>query len=420
MAEQVPLGLYELNRQIRMRIQSGFPEPLWIIAEISDFSVNRNGHCYLELIEKEADGDKILARSRATIWASAYRMLKPFFESATGQALMPGIKILVRADVEFHEVYSMNLNIRDIEPSFTIGDLARKRQMIIRRLEEAGVFEMNKELDLAPVPQKIAIISSPTAAGFGDFSDQLLKNQSGYIFYTRLFPAVMQGEETVPSIIAALDEIACHADFFDAVVIIRGGGSKLDLSSFDDYTLGLNVAQFPLPVITGIGHEQDDSIIDLVAHTRCKTPTAVAEFLIGRVGEFENRLDSAVQSTIDIVHRFLSDEKSTVSRIMEGLRLRVRGFADYRKLQLSQLLVRSKMSVNQFLRLKYDRLARYEQVTLLKDPMNILKMGYSITLKNGKPVKTVQQVVEGDALTTQLFDGQITSIINDRKINPDN
>jgi exodeoxyribonuclease VII large subunit len=279
---------------------------------------------------------------------------------------------------------------------------------------------MNKELDLAPVPQKIAIISSPTAAGFGDFSDQLLKNQSGYIFYTRLFPAVMQGEETVPSIIAALDLIAGHADFFDAVVIIRGGGSKLDLSSFDDYTLGLNVAQFPLPVITGIGHEQDDSIIDLVAHTRCKTPTAVAEFLIGRVGEFENRLDSAVQSTIDIVHRFLSDEKSTVSRIMEGLRLRVRGFADYRKLQLSQLLVRSKMSVNQFLRLKYDRLARYEQVTLLKDPMNILKMGYSITLKNGKPVKTVQQVVEGDALTTQLFDGQITSIVNDRKINPDN
>ncbi|MFA5815141.1 MAG: exodeoxyribonuclease VII large subunit [Bacteroidales bacterium] len=412
MAEQEPLGLFELNRQIRLRIQSGFPEPIWVVAEISDFSVNRNGHCYLELIEKEPDGDRILARSRATIWASAYRMLRPFFESATGQELMPGIKILVKAEVEFHELYSISLNIRDIEPSFTIGDLARKRQMIIRKLEEAGVFEMNKELEMSLVPQKIAIISSPTAAGYGDFNDQLMKNQSGYIFYTHLFPAVMQGEETGPSIIAALDAIAGYGSFFDAVVIIRGGGSKLDLSSFDNYDLGLNVAQFPLPVITGIGHEQDDSIIDLVAHTRCKTPTAVAEFLIGRVEEFEIRLDDMVRSTVDIVHSFLLDEKSSVARIMEGMRLRVKGFTDYRGLALAQLLVRSKSSLAQYFRLRHDTLTRFEQISVLKDPVNILKMGYSITLKNGQPVKSVTQVTIGDHLTTQLTDGQISSIID--------
>ncbi|MCX6225448.1 MAG: exodeoxyribonuclease VII large subunit [Bacteroidia bacterium] len=378
MTEQEPLGLFELNRQIRLNIQSGFPEAIWVVAEISDFTVNRNGHCYLELIEKEPDGDRILARSRATIWASAYRMLRPFFESATGQELMPGIKILVRADVEFHELYSISLNIRDIEPSFTIGDLARKRQMIIRKLEEAGVFDMNKELEMPLVPQKIAIISSPTAAGYGDFNDQLINNPSGYIFYTHLFPAVMQGEETGPSIIGALDVIAGYDHFFDAVVIIRGGGSKLDLSSFDNYDLGLNVAQFPLPVITGIGHEQDDSIIDLVAHTRCKTPTAVAEFLIGRVEEFEVRLDDSVLSTVEIVHSWLADEKSSIARIMEGMRLRVKGFTDYRKLALTQMLVHSRSSVAQYFRLKHDSLARFEQVSDWKNPVNILKMGYSI------------------------------------------
>ncbi len=412
MTEQEPLGLFELNRQIRLIVQAGFPGPVWVVAEISDFSVNRNGHCYLELIEKEPDGNKILARSRATIWSSAYRMLRPFFESATGQELMPGIKILVKADIEFHEIYSISLNIRDIEPSFTVGDLARKRQMIIRKLQEAGIFEMNKELELALVPQKIAVISSPTAAGYGDFNDQLHNNQHGFVFYTHLFPAVMQGEETSSSIIAALDTVAAHGQFFDAVVIIRGGGSKLDLSSFDDYELGLNVAQFPMPVVTGIGHEQDDSIIDMVAHTRCKTPTAVAEFLISRVGEFEARLDDSVQSTIDQVESYLADEKNALSGIMEGMRLRIRGYRDYKQLALSQLLMRSKSSVAHCFRIQQDKLARYEQIATLKDPVNILKMGYSITLKDGKPVKSVKQVDIGDLIYTRLSDGLINSKIS--------
>jgi exodeoxyribonuclease VII large subunit len=282
--------------------------------------------------------------------------------------------------------------------------------MIIRKLEESGVIEMNRELEMALVPQRIAIISSPTAAGYGDFNDQLLKNQFGYVFYTRLFPAVMQGEETGPTIIAALDAIAGFTHFFDAVVIIRGGGSKLDLSSFDHYELGLNVAQFPLPVITGIGHEQDDSIIDLVANTRCKTPTAAAEFLISRVGEFELRLNESVQSTYDIAHAFLNDEKGSVARIMEGMRLRVKGFTDYRRLALDQLIIRSENSVKQYFRIRKDMLARFEQTSRLKDPVNILKMGYSITLLQGKPVKSVNEVSPGDQIVTQVSDGQIHSI----------
>jgi len=416
MAEQEPLGLFELNRQIRLHLQSGFPRPVWIIAEISDFSVNRNGHCYLELIEKEPDGDRILARSRATIWSSTYRMLRPFFESTTGQELMPGIKILVKADIEFHELYSISLNIRDIEPSFTIGDLARKRQMIIRKLEEAGVFNMNKEMDMALVPQKIAIISSPTAAGYGDFKDQLKNNPSGFIFYTHLFQSVMQGEETGPSIIAALDVIESYGNFFDVVVIIRGGGSKLDLSSFDNYELGLNVAQFPIPVITGIGHEQDDSITDLVAHTRCKTPTAAAEFLIGRVGEFESRLDYSVQATIDIVHSFLTGENNSIARIMDGLRIRVKGFTDYRDLALAQVLVRSKSLMTRYFQYHQDKLLRLEQFSELKDPVNILKMGYSITMKNGKAIKSINEVETDELVSTRLSDGTISSMIKDKTL----
>jgi exodeoxyribonuclease VII large subunit len=414
MPEREHLSLFELNREIRLIVQSGFPQPVWVAAEISDMTVNRNGHCYLELIEKEPDGDKILARSRATIWASAYRMLLPFFESATGQELMPGIKILVKADVEFHELYSISLNIRDIEPSYTIGELARKRQMIIRKLEEAGVFDMNKELEMPLVPQKIAVISSPTAAGYGDFTDQLHRNPLGYHYYTRLFPAVMQGDDTATSIISALDAIAGYGTFFDVAVIIRGGGSKLDLSSFDDFELGLNVAQFPIPVITGIGHEQDDSIIDLVAHTRCKTPTAVAGFLIGRVEEFEARLDEAVETTVDLVTSFLSDEKNTVTRILEGMRLRVKGYIDFRGLVLGQTEIRLKRSVAQYLRILQDALGRYEQVSALKDPANILKMGYSITLKDGRPVKSAMQVNFGDRLTTQVSDGTFHSVVQEK------
>jgi len=263
------LTLSELNERIRDALLEAFPGMVWVIAEVSELKENRSGHCYLELVEKE--GNEIVARSRATIWSYTYRMLKPYFETTTGQLFTQGIKILVQASVEYHPAYGLSLNIKDIDPTYTVGDMALQRKEIIDRLQKEGVFDMNRELNLPLVPQKIAVISSATAAGYQDFMNQLESNEYGFVFYTRLFEAFMQGAEAVPSIIRALERIFQYEDFFDAVVIIRGGGATADLSSFDNYELAINITQFPLPVITGIGHEKDDTIIDLVAHTRLKT-----------------------------------------------------------------------------------------------------------------------------------------------------
>ncbi|HBB92177.1 MAG: exodeoxyribonuclease VII large subunit [Bacteroidetes bacterium GWF2_49_14] len=406
------ISLFELNNRIRGVIESGIPEPVWIIAEISDLTYNRNGHCYMELIEKAPDEDQILARSRATIWATTLRMLRPYFETTTGQELAPGIKILIRVSVEFHELYSISLTVKDIEPSFTLGDLARKRQQIIRRLEEAGVFDMNKGTELALVPQRIAVISSPTAAGYGDFQDQLQNNASGYVFYTRLFPAVMQGEETASSIISALDRIARYADFFDVVAIIRGGGSKLDLSSFDHYDLGYYVTQFPLPVITGIGHEQDDSVLDLVAHTRCKTPTAVAEFLLDHVEEFNGRVDSLAGDTVETARQYLQVQREKVTLALRTLKLSSRNFREQNLLRISQLITRFQTGNIAFFRSQEQKIKLLEQVSVLNDPRRLLIRGYTLTIKEGRIVKSVTQLKQGDRVTTKFSDGEVQADIN--------
>ena len=301
--------LSDLQSEIREAIRSNFSRPRWVVAEISDLNENFSGHCYLDLVEKDEHSDNLLAKARATIWASAYRMLKPFFETTTGYELTAGIKIMVSATVEYHPVYGLSLNVKDIDPSYTLGDVERRRKEIISRLEKEGVLDMNRDTDLPLVPQKIAIISSKTAAGYEDFLEQLLNNGYGYKFYTKLFPAVMQGEKTESSIIQALEEIFEHESFFDLVVIIRGGGSKSDLASFDSYELAFHVSQFPLPVITGIGHEQDDTIVDLIAHTRLKTPTAVAEFLIDRLASFEATLDEYSEFLIRASQSILKEKE---------------------------------------------------------------------------------------------------------------
>jgi len=242
-------------------------------------------------------------------------MLRPYFESTTGQQLTEGLKVLVSVSVEFHELYGYSLNIRDIDPTYTLGDMARRRLEIIARLQSEGVVDMNKELELPLVPQKIAIISSSTAAGYQDFIDQLTNNPAGYHFNLKLFPAIMQGNQAESSIIAALEQIYLYEDYFDAVVIIRGGGSQADLSCFDNYNLAYFVTQFPLPVITGIGHEKDDSIVDMVAHTRMKTPTAVAEFLISGVAQFDLNLDDLNNRIIDIVTDLITGSKNDIEQI---------------------------------------------------------------------------------------------------------
>ncbi len=292
------LTLFELSQQIKNALDETFRGAVWIVAEISEMKENRSGHCYLELIEKK--DDIIIARARATIWSYTYRMLKPYFETSTGQLFTQGLKILVQVSVEYHPAYGLSLNIKDIDPAYTVGDLALQRKEIIERLQHEGVFDMNKELVLPLVPQKIAVISSKTAAGYQDFMNQLETNPLGVRFYTHLFEAYMQGAEAVPSIISALERIFQYEDFFDAVAIIRGGGATADLSCFDNYELAFNVTQFPLPVITGIGHEKDDTITDMVAHTRMKTPTAVAEFFINGTEIFYDRLKNLEEEVVNI------------------------------------------------------------------------------------------------------------------------
>lgn len=312
-------SLFELQQQVKSCLDDSFALPIWVKAEISEMTVNRSGHCYLDLIETEPNSDTVIARCRATIWSYTFRMLKPYFETTTGQSFTEGIKVLLQAKIEYHEVYGISLNIRDIDPVYTLGDLARQRQEIIRRLKEDGVFDMNKDLELPAVAQRIAVISSPTAAGLQDFLDQLHQNKHQFVFYTKLFPAIMQGNEAPRSIMASLEQIFTYEDWFDIVVIIRGGGSQLDLACFDQYELAFHVAQFPLPVITGIGHDKDDSVVDLVAHTRLKTPTAVAEFLISGALAFAQELAELEKHFTELIADQLEENRSRLNEAADRL-----------------------------------------------------------------------------------------------------
>ena len=269
--EQQALSLYELNGLVKRSIRSCLPDTYWVQAELSDVRTNYSGHCYLEFVQKDAGGNNLIAKARGTIWSNIFKMLKPYFEQETGQAFTSGIKVLVEVSVEFHELYGFSLTVLDIDPTYTVGDMERKRREILRQLEEEGVIDLNKELEMPMLPQRVAVISSATAAGYGDFCNQLTNNPRGYGFRTELFPAIMQGERVEESVIAALDAIYERMEEFDVVVIIRGGGATSDLSGFDTYALAANCAQFPLPIITGIGHERDDTVIDKVAHTRVQT-----------------------------------------------------------------------------------------------------------------------------------------------------
>ncbi|MBN2829303.1 MAG: exodeoxyribonuclease VII large subunit [Candidatus Cloacimonetes bacterium] len=427
--QEQSLSLLELNEHIKEQLKLSFDRPLWVRAEISEMHENYSGHAYLELVEKDAATDRILAKTKANCWSSTFRMLKPYFESSTGETLRAGIKVLVSCSVEYHELYGISLNIRDIDPNFTLGDMARQRMEIIRRLQEDGVMDMNKELPLSSNPQRIAVISSATAAGYGDFMDQL--GASDFVFYTKLFPAVMQGEQTVPTIIDALDKIFEHQDKFDAVVIIRGGGATTELSSFDNYELAFNCTQFPLPIITGIGHQRDESILDLVAHTRCKTPTAVAEFLVSCMDEAYEDLKMAQQAIISATQSILDREVMRIQRLSANIPHKVKDLLYDEKNRLAiftqQLKVNSsqqtkaKLQMMQkaqqdlavktymFLLNKAHRLELIEKEITLSSPENLLKKGYSLTMKDGKILRSKSQVKVGDMIVTRLADGEISS-----------
>ena len=355
------LKLSELNGLVKKAVGEAFTAPVWVIGEISELKTNRSGHCYLNLIEKEENGDAIVAQARATIWSYTFRMLRPFFESTTGQQLTEGLKVLLSVSVEFHELYGYSLNIRDIDPTYTLGDMARRRREIIARLQSEGVAEMNKELDLPLVPQKIAIISSSTAAGYQDFVDQLTNNPAGYHFDLKLFPAIMQGNQAETSIIEALEQIYLYENFFDAVVIIRGGGSQADLSCFDNYNLAYFITQFPLPVITGIGHEKDDSIVDMVAHTRLKTPTAVAEFLISGVAQFDLHIDELNRQFIEIVTDLIAESKNNIEQITRMIAPLTREKISKANNNLNQTIWKLDNSVKKFIHSSNYQLERKEE-----------------------------------------------------------
>jgi exodeoxyribonuclease VII large subunit len=338
--------LFELNKKIKDALTNELPGTVWVKAEISEMKENRSGHCYLELVERE--GNQTIARARAIIWSYTYRMLKPYFESATGRLFTEGLKIMVLVTVEFHPVYGLSLNISDIEPAYTVGDIALQRKEIIDRLKAENVFNMNKEVPLPLVPQKIAVISSKTAAGYQDFISHLENNPAGYKFRITLFEAYMQGEEAAGSVIHALEEIFKYEEFFDAVAIIRGGGAAADLGCFDNYELALNVTQFPLPVITGIGHEKDDTILDMVAHTRLKTPTAVAEFFIAGADRFYDKLMELKERMRNITDIALDSRYSNLNSYVNDLYNFVFRFIGYKNDYLLRKSNKLQSEIKQF------------------------------------------------------------------------
>lgn len=427
-------SLSELTGEIHDVLKEAFPDTYWVRAETSDVHINSaSGHCYLEFIEKDTQSNQIIAKARGAIWAKTFRMLKPYFEMETGQHFTSGLKVLVRVSIDFHEVYGFNLNVVDIDPSYTLGDLVRKRQEIIRQLQEEGVFTLNKELSLPALPQRIAVITSPTAAGYEDFINQLFYNKAGYPFYVKLFPALMQGEKTEESIIAALERIDSHRELFDAVVIIRGGGATSDLNSFDSYLLAANCAQFPLPIITGIGHERDDTIIDLVAHTRLKTPTAVAAFLINCMDQAAEQLNLLQQALCTDTLSILNEKKQTLQRIGTLLPATVNnriernrsalnllasklptitsGLLERNKNQLELMHQRIHTAISSRLLKESRFIELQEQFIRMASPDYILKRGYSLTLRDGKILKSAKAVKSGDHLTTRFSDGEIESEI---------
>ncbi len=402
------VSLSELTDRIQGVIRTNFESAVWVRAEISELREN-NGHCYLELIEKDADTDGILAKTRATCWASVFRMLKPYFESSTGESLRAGLNVLVAVTVEFSGLYGFSLNVRDIDPSFTIGELAARRLQIIRQLEADGIADMNKQLPFPHLPQRLAIISSATAAGYGDFCDQLKRDSSQFAFYPKLFPATMQGEQAEASIIAALERIYKHMDLFDVVVIIRGGGATTDLACFDTYNLALNCAQFPLPVIAGIGHQRDISILDMVAHTSVKTPTAAAEFLIGKMQDAKDEL----LNLADDIHSVISQLISTQEQQLERMKLQIKQAARTGYLrqqhQLEQQGYRIRTAVRQIMQNHQIKLEQLRNRIDIHSPAFLLQRGYSITTLNGKRLTSVAQVKPGNVIKTWLADGEFES-----------
>jgi len=448
-------ALHELLSDVKICLQKQYSDFVWINAEISEINIHSSGHCFLELIEKE--DQQIKARARATIWAFTFRMLQPYFESTTGIPFNSGIKVLLKARVIFNEQYGFSLDIKDIDPAYTLGDWAIERQKTIQQLEADGILDMNRSLDLPLVPQRIAIISSPTAAGYGDFIKQIEQNTFGYQFHYQLFAAQMQGEQTENSIITALNKIYEHIELFDIVIIIRGGGAKIELSSFDSYLLASNIAQFPIPIITGIGHERDQSIADIVAHTSLKTPTAVADFLINHLQNFESSIDEISENIKSFIiektqnerhkiallskqlsflaQRNIYSEEKNISKKEQQLYRNTQKYTQINLQYLDSLYQKIKQKAQQnilkekeiikksdknlktlsfaILEKQNKQLKQKEHLLELLNPKNILNRGYAIIQSKKKIIHSASQVKKGEDLEVQMRDGKFSVKVKD-------
>ena len=393
---------------VRESIECEMPEEYWVEAELSECRETR-GHCYMELIQKDELSATPVAKAPAKCWANKWLTIRPYFERITGQQLHAGMKVLLQVYPQFHEAYGFSWIVNDIDPTYTIGDMARKRQEIIKKLKDEGVFDLQKELRLPMFCQRIAVISSQTAAGYGDFCNQLADNPYGFKFETQLFPATMQGEGVEQSIISALERI--YDTDYDCVVIIRGGGATSDMSGFDTLALAENVANFPIPIITGIGHERDESILDMVSHTRVKTPTAAAAFLIEHLKEVLDVIDSSQDRIARYAQQKLTTLNSQLAIVSESI---PRLFSLVKTRQESKLDIfeqRMRTSIDRRLTSESHKLELISEKLKALDPTLLLARGYSITMHNGHAVKDASTLPPGTEIETRLAKGTIHSII---------
>lgn len=400
--------MLELNRMVRESIECEMPEEYWVEAELSECRETR-GHCYMELIQKDELSATPVAKAQAKCWANKWLTIRPYFERITGQQLHAGMKVLLQVYPQFHEAYGFSWIVNDIDPTYTIGDMARKRQEIIKKLKDEGVFDLQKELCLPMFCQRIAVISSQTAAGYGDFCNQLADNPYGFKFETQLFPATMQGEGVEQSIINALERI--YDTDYDCVVIIRGGGATSDMSGFDTLALAENVANFPIPIITGIGHERDESILDMVSHTRVKTPTAAAAFLIEHLKEVLDVIDNSQDRIARYAQQKLTTLNSQLAIVSESI---PRLFSLVKTRQESKLDIfeqRMRTSIDRRLTSESHKLELISEKLKALDPTLLLARGYSITMHNGHAVKDASSLAPGTEIETRLAKGTIHSII---------
>lgn len=409
MASERTFTLLELNHMVRETIERQMDGKYWVEAELSDLH-DRN-HCYMELVENDPFGPTPLAKARAVCWANRWTALRSKFERQTQQQLRPGIKVRMMVTPTFHESYGFAYQVSDIDPDYTLGDIVRKRMEIIRQLKEAGIFDLQRELALPRFAQRIAVISSAQAAGYGDFCHQIDDNSYGLSFSHELFAAIMQGEQVEQSVIAALDRINARIDEFDVVVIIRGGGATTDMSGFDTLALAENVANFPLPIITGIGHDRDECILDMVSYMRVKTPTAAAAFLIDHLSEVYTALVSARERISRIAERHLAYEKMRLKQLADRIPTLFALTRERQTKRIDALAHRLDSAATQRLERERHRLQLVAQRAQAQDPIHILRRGYSITLHNGHALRSGDELANGDIIETRLEQGTLKSEI---------